>query len=286
MKRLYCIPGGGTTSILFIKWQKLLGEEIKVEYLDIPGRGYLSKKAEQESMRGIAEVMADVIEARSADEPYLIFGYCFGAVAAYETCIVLKKRGFKMPERLFVCGSYSPVPERKIERILGCSRLRDEIQRMFYHMFPSFLFKNEEVQKEVCNAYMKVLYEIYDQKGVIEAVNSDDKRLAGLKGVDKESIDYIVELANNYFGNYVKDEKILLQYCNERCIRESLAVPVTVIYGRDDDIIGDEWKKWQEYTDYDMEIREIPFDHFCLVDDMNLILSIVANTEGVRIEQS
>ena len=112
MKRLYCVPGGGTKSILFIKWQKLLGEEIKVEYLDIPGRGYLSKKPEQESMRGIAEVMADVIEKKSADEPYLIFGYCFGAVAAYETCRVLKERGFHMPERLFVCGSYSPTPDK------------------------------------------------------------------------------------------------------------------------------------------------------------------------------
>ncbi len=29
MKRLYCVPGGGTTSILFIRWQKLLGEDVK-----------------------------------------------------------------------------------------------------------------------------------------------------------------------------------------------------------------------------------------------------------------
>ena len=286
MKRLYCVPGGGTTSILFIRWQKLLGEEIKVEYLDIPGRGYLSKKPERESMRGIAEVMADVIEKKSADEPYLIFGYCFGAVAAYETCRVLKERGFHMPERLFVCGSYSPTPDKEIERILGCSRLRNEIQRMFYHMFPGFLFKDEKVQREVCSAYMKALYSIYDRKGVIEDVSADDKALAGLKGVDAESIEYIVELANNYFGNYVKDEKVLLSYCNDRSDKEKLPVPVTVIYGRDDDIIGDEWKKWQEFTDFEMTYHEIPFDHFCLVDDMDLILNIVADTEGVKNEQS
>ena len=75
MKRLYCIPGGGTTSILFIQWQKKLGPDIKVEYLDIPGRGYLSKKPEQQDMNGIAEVLAAEIMAKSADEPYLIWDF-------------------------------------------------------------------------------------------------------------------------------------------------------------------------------------------------------------------
>ena len=100
-KRLYCIPGGGTTSILFIQWQKHFGSDMKVEYLDIPGRGYLSKKAEQPDMQGIARSLAEEIMRKSADEPYSVFGYCLGAVAAWS----LKKTGFTHPTT-FTCVAH------------------------------------------------------------------------------------------------------------------------------------------------------------------------------------
>ena len=113
-KRLYCIPGGETTSILFIQWQKYLGNDLKVEYLDIPGRGYLNKKPEQADMQGIASSLAEEIIRKSKDEPYSVFGYCFGAVAAYATCLELAKNGFHAPDHVYLCGSYSPSPKEEV----------------------------------------------------------------------------------------------------------------------------------------------------------------------------
>ena len=66
-KKLFCVPGGGTTSILFIQWQKYLKELLKVEYMDIPGRGYMSRKKEEKTMSGIGRSLAEEV-ARKTDE--------------------------------------------------------------------------------------------------------------------------------------------------------------------------------------------------------------------------
>ena len=282
MKRLYCIPGGGMTSILFIQWQKKLGPDIKVEYLDIPGRGYLSKKPEQQDMNGIAEVLAAEIMAKSADEPYLIFGYCFGAVAAYEVCMKLEEKGFHRPEKVFVCGSYPPSPREKVTEMVSRKHMRDELQRMFYHMFPSYLFKDADMQKKVSSAYMKALYGIYDSTGKVSEVSSDDNAFSELIAADAETGKYVVKLANDYFRQYVKDEKILIEYCNSEKPLKKIMAPLTVIFGRDDDVIGDEWKVWENFAGDSFDPVSIPTDHFSLTDDMEMILGIVTNNNPER----
>lgn len=275
MKRLYCIPGGGTTSILFMQWQKKFGEEVKVEYLDIPGRGFLSKKPEQNDMDGIAEILAEEIMRKSSGEPYSLFGYCFGAVAAYEVCIKLEQKGFYRPERVFVCGSYPPSPEKEVTEMIGRMHMREEMQRMFYHMFPSYLFKDPDMQKRICSAYMKALYVIYDQTGQVGEVSVRDAAFSELNRFDSEMVQYVVRLANDYFRQYVRDEKILIFYCNADKPEKKIKSPVTVIYGSEDDVIGDEWKRWRNFAENEIDFASIPADHFSLTDDMNLIFELV-----------
>ena len=41
MEILFCIPGGGTSSLMYMGWQKLLKDEFTIIPLEIPGRGRL-----------------------------------------------------------------------------------------------------------------------------------------------------------------------------------------------------------------------------------------------------
>lgn len=39
MEILFCIPGGGTSSLMYMGWQKLLKDEFTIIPLEIPGSG-------------------------------------------------------------------------------------------------------------------------------------------------------------------------------------------------------------------------------------------------------
>ena len=58
MEILFCIPGGGTSSLMYMGWQKLLKDEFTIIPLEIPGRGRLREMERASSLEEIAEGMA------------------------------------------------------------------------------------------------------------------------------------------------------------------------------------------------------------------------------------
>lgn len=282
MKRIYCIPGGGTTSLIFIQWQKHFGDNIKVEYLDIPGRGYLSSKHEQQSIEEIADVLSEEIICKSKEEEYLIFGYCFGAVVAYEICLALMRKKFHLPETMYICGSYSPNPSVDITEMIGRKNMREEMKKMFYHLFPEYLFKNTVIQKQVCEKYMEILYRKYDKEKRIEPIDISDKEFEELLDADNETVRYVVQLANNYFNQYEKDEKLLIMYCNKQKSKVRLKVPFVLFYGSKDYVIGNEWREWRKFTCYEVKSIGFPCDHFSLTDDMVTVVKIINQDQENR----
>ena len=68
MEILFCIPGGGTSSLMYMGWQKLLKDEFTIIPLEIPGRGRLREMERASSLeksqrewqgRSVSRQMAD-----------------------------------------------------------------------------------------------------------------------------------------------------------------------------------------------------------------------------------
>ena len=89
MEILFCIPGGGTSSLMYMGWQKLLKDEFTIIPLEIPGRGRLREMERASSLEEIAEGMARQVCEQANGRSYGIFGYCYGGILAYEICRIL-----------------------------------------------------------------------------------------------------------------------------------------------------------------------------------------------------
>ena len=76
MEILFCIPGGGTSSLMYMGWQKLLKDEFTIIPLEIPGRGRLREMERASSLEEIAEGMARQVCEQANGRSYGIFGYC------------------------------------------------------------------------------------------------------------------------------------------------------------------------------------------------------------------
>lgn len=58
MRTLFCIPGGGASSVMYLGWKKKLEGAFEVVPLEIPGRGRAAGAAQLETVEEVAEVLA------------------------------------------------------------------------------------------------------------------------------------------------------------------------------------------------------------------------------------
>lgn len=91
MEILFCIPGGGTSSLMYMGWQKLLKDEFTIIPLEIPGRGRLREMERASSLEEIAEGMQGrSVSRQMADR--MAFRYCYGGILAYEICRLWRRK--------------------------------------------------------------------------------------------------------------------------------------------------------------------------------------------------
>ena len=147
-------------------------------------------------------------------------------------------------------------------------------------MFSSYLFKDPGLQKKICSRYMEIVFRCFDRDGKLETVDFNTPEFDDLREQDSDAVEYVVTLANRYFDEYQKDGSILVDYCNSEKDIEKIDAPITLIYGKDDDIIGDEWKEWERWTQNEFYPIEIDTDHFSLIDDTQMITDLIRTTES------
>jgi len=111
--RLLCFPHGGGSASLFRSWQPLIGEEVEVWGVQLPGR---EGRRHESPYRSIAEAVAELAESLGPhlDLPFGVYGHSVGADLAYGLSVELAERGLPTPRHLFVAGQTPPY-ERVVE---------------------------------------------------------------------------------------------------------------------------------------------------------------------------
>lgn len=100
--RLVCLPHAGAGVAAFKVWSERVRDDVELLVVRLPGREMLFEQAPLRDMASIGAAVAGLIA--DLDEPVVLFGYCAGAFAAFETA----RQMTAGPALLVVCSQVAP----------------------------------------------------------------------------------------------------------------------------------------------------------------------------------
>ncbi|ONI78022.1 thioesterase [Actinosynnema sp. ALI-1.44] len=105
--RLLCFPYAGGNAQTYVRWRKLLGQDVDVRPMQLPGHGERIRETPQHRWDGLlADVRAKLVGM--LDRPIALFGHSLGALLAFECARILVAEYGIRPVRLLVSGHRAP----------------------------------------------------------------------------------------------------------------------------------------------------------------------------------
>mgnify|MGYP001596532314 FL=1 len=101
--KLFCFPNAGGTTARYITWNKRLPAAIEVIPVAYPGRGPKSAAPLCQSLEALLQALLVEIESQLTP-PFYFFGHSMGATVAFELGRILQRRGYPLPNTLFISG--------------------------------------------------------------------------------------------------------------------------------------------------------------------------------------
>jgi medium-chain acyl-[acyl-carrier-protein] hydrolase len=120
-RRLFCFPYGGGGASIYHAWAKKLPAEVEVIAIQPPGREHRIREAAFRDIKPLIEELVEEI-VPLLDKPFVFFGHSMGALLAYELTCELRRRGYKLPLRLYASSHLAP----QIPRVSHTYLLSDE----------------------------------------------------------------------------------------------------------------------------------------------------------------
>jgi surfactin synthase thioesterase subunit len=105
--RVYCFSYGGGSAMAFRPWQAILGPEIDVCAVQLPGRGARMAETPYTDLALLIKDLAQVIAADSK-LPFAFFGHSLGGIVAFELARYMQLHRLPMPLALFASGCNAP----------------------------------------------------------------------------------------------------------------------------------------------------------------------------------
>ena len=101
--RLFCLPYAGAGASAFRRWQDVIGPDVEVLPVQLPGR---ENRISEDPRFTVADVAAAIAER--ADRPYAVYGHSMGGRVGFEVVRELRRAGGELPLRLYVGGARAP----------------------------------------------------------------------------------------------------------------------------------------------------------------------------------
>lgn len=269
MIKLFCVPGGAASAVGFLPWSKLLNNNIKLCLLEIPGRGLKRDRVPLKNMDEVAdELYYDLISQLEPEDDYMLLGYCFGAVAAYELYRRLKENDIKRPFCVYFCASDPPNGNTYATSLFSDLGRRDEIMQVLQRYFPENAFKNRELVSQFCNNYTNLCYENYAKYNTVIPIKLEQiMNEKSLEGENIFDIEKCVDFSNQTMKLFDIDQTIVQHYQNTSHDFYKVDTSVVVFAGDRDTMTPiDAVKNWDSVCEKDFNLEVIEGGHLIMID--------------------
>ena len=112
---LLCLPYSGASAMVYSRWRRKLPEWIKLQPVELPGRGARYGEPLHNDMRRLALQLAHEQKAMLR-APYAVFGHSLGALLACEMAHAFRSLGVPEPVALFASGTAAPTMRLDYDR--------------------------------------------------------------------------------------------------------------------------------------------------------------------------
>ncbi|EHR61169.1 thioesterase II family protein [Saccharomonospora cyanea] len=119
--RLYCLPYAGGGASVFHDWPDLVGPDVEVHAVALPGRERRFGEDPEFDLTELAEAFA----AHDDSRPFALYGHSLGGLVGFEVIRWLRRTGARLPVRLYAGACRAP-HVRTPGPFLGLSRLPDD----------------------------------------------------------------------------------------------------------------------------------------------------------------
>lgn len=144
--RLFLLPYAGGSCLAYRDWERLMGADIEVCPVELPGHGTRMGEPLHLDMGTLVD---DLVEATTPlrDLPFAVFGHSMGALLGFEFARELRRRGEAGPTNLFV--SACPAPQTGWSRPplhqASDAALRDQLRE--FNGTPPEVLANEDLMR-------------------------------------------------------------------------------------------------------------------------------------------
>jgi surfactin synthase thioesterase subunit len=104
---LLCLPYSGASAMVYSRWRNKLPHWLKLQPVELPGRGARFGEPLHTDMRRLALQLAHE-QKTTLQAPYALFGHSLGALLACEMAHALRSIGCPEPAALFASGTAAP----------------------------------------------------------------------------------------------------------------------------------------------------------------------------------
>jgi surfactin synthase thioesterase subunit len=112
---LLCLPYSGASAMVYSRWRRKLPQWIKLQPVELPGRGARFGEPLHTDMRRLVLQLAQEQQA-AIKAPYALFGHSLGALLACEMAHAFRSLGSPEPVALFASGTAAPTLRSDYDR--------------------------------------------------------------------------------------------------------------------------------------------------------------------------
>ncbi len=145
--RLFCVPYGGGTAQVYLRWPDGLPADTEVWSVNLPGRG---RRMMEPPLRSISSIVQPMVQALMPllDKPFAFFGHSMGSLVSFEVVRQLRRLGKPLPSYLFASGCFAPhIPDPHPIHHLPDAEFIKELREL--NGMPTEVLANDELMELV-----------------------------------------------------------------------------------------------------------------------------------------
>lgn len=256
---IFCIPAGGTNP--FITWTKKIDSGKKIAVLDLPGRGRKFRESSIDDISVLADILINDMEnINSRGDDYAVFGYCSGALIAYEMFRKLQADDKKLPVRFFTFGIGAPDSKNLTAKEHNRTS-SPEFKMIVSQFFNSNSLGSDEEAARAVKAYISS----YSEKDHVSEIGLTDV-FPSISEEERFEKHQLINLLNNSMKQIEQDEQMIKNYQSSDRDYPVISSHVSIIYGANDTFVDRQlilnWKQFFENAD----VTETPGDHYSIMN--------------------